>query len=244
MFNWSKHEVDWRYKHRERDKKEEEDNKGEIPMEQNKKTEEQVVKLQAGARGIDVSENNGTVDWDAVVEAGVEFVIIRLGYGRGHLDEEFYDNVQGALSRGLQIGVYYYGYARNHFDARDEAEFLVETLQEAGLTMDKLPMGVWYDMEDADGWKEENNCWDGYLMSEECASFIEVCRANGYDCGVYASLSWLVDVLDVEVFGENVPIWCAQWDSECDWEGAKIWQDCDDFEIDGRAFDGNILMIP
>ena len=36
--------------------------------------------------GIDVSEHNGTLDWAKLKEAGVEFAIIRTGYGQGHID--------------------------------------------------------------------------------------------------------------------------------------------------------------
>ena len=240
MFN--KHEVEWRYKHRERDvetapAEAEEELEALMEDEEDEWEDDDTMMY-----GIDVSENNGTVDWEAVKDAGMEFAIIRLGYGRGHLDEEFWDNVQGALDAGLQIGVYYYSYALSHFDARDEAEFLVETLKEGGLTNDKLPLGVWFDMEDADGYKADNDIWDGYMMSEMCNAFIEVCEREGYTTGVYASLSWLVDLLSPEVWGTDKPIWCAQWDSECDWEDAKIWQFTDDLEIGGRAFDGNILM--
>ncbi len=46
-------------------------------------------------KGIDVSVHNGTVDWQAVKEAGCEFTIIRLGYGNRHLDGSFADNVTG-----------------------------------------------------------------------------------------------------------------------------------------------------
>ena len=59
-------------------------------------------------KGIDVSENNGVVDWGAVKAAGFEFAIIRIGYGKGHLDSQFYDNVNGALKAGLKIGIYHY----------------------------------------------------------------------------------------------------------------------------------------
>ena len=62
-------------------------------------------------KGIDVSENNGMVDWGAVKAAGFEFAIIRIGYGKGHLDSQFYDNVNGALKAGLKIGIYHYSYA-------------------------------------------------------------------------------------------------------------------------------------
>ena len=40
--------------------------------------------------GVDVSEHNGIVNWQEVRDAGIEFAIIRLGYGRGHLDSQFY----------------------------------------------------------------------------------------------------------------------------------------------------------
>ena len=58
--------------------------------------------------GVDVSEHNGIIDWREVRDAGIEFAIIRLGYGRGHLDSRFYENVNGAINAGLSIGVYYY----------------------------------------------------------------------------------------------------------------------------------------
>ena len=61
-------------------------------------------------RGIDVSENNGVVDWGRVA-LGLDFAIIRIGYGRNHLDSQVYNNINGALAAGLKIGVYHYSYA-------------------------------------------------------------------------------------------------------------------------------------
>lgn len=43
-------------------------------------------------KGIDVSEHNGVINWQDVVDDGNEFAIIRLGWGNGHLDARFYDN--------------------------------------------------------------------------------------------------------------------------------------------------------
>ena len=86
-----------------------------------------------GKKGVDVSENNGHINWPALKEAGVDFAIVRLGYGNRHLDSRFYANVNGALDADA---------------AEREAHFLVDTLKDCGLTMDKLPMGVWFDMED------------------------------------------------------------------------------------------------
>ena len=104
-------------------------------------------------KGIDVSENNGYVDWNAVKASGMDFAIIRLGFGNRHLDTNFYENVNGALAVGLKIGVYYYSYALDEPAARSEARYMISVLKDAGLTKDKIEMGLWFDMEDADGYK-------------------------------------------------------------------------------------------
>ena len=127
-----------------------------------------------GKRGIDVSENNGHIDWDAVKEAGIDFAIVRLGYGNCHLDSCFYDNVNGALDAGLDIGVYYYSYALDADATEREAHFLADILKDCGLTMEKLKMGVWFDMEDADGYKRLHYVTDRQMLTE--ADAVQVVR--------------------------------------------------------------------
>ena len=64
--------------------------------------------------GIDVSEHNGRIDWQAVKRAGVEFAIIRCGYGQDYEsqhDDRWLDNVRGATAAGIPYGVYLYSYA-------------------------------------------------------------------------------------------------------------------------------------
>lgn len=194
-----------------------------------------------GKKGVDVSENNGQINWLALKEAGVDFAIVRLGYGNRHLDSRFYANVNGALDAGLAIGVYFYSYALTMEQAEREAHFLVDTLKDCGLTADKLPMGVWFDMEDADGYKSRYSVTDSETLTEMCTAFVTVCELRGYKCGVYASLDWLENRLDTEEF-DDVPIWCAQWDEDCEWEGAVLWQFTDAWEIDGHVFDGNVCL--
>ena len=92
-------------------------------------------------RGIDVSENNGVVDWGRVA-SGLDFAIIRIGYGRNHLDSQFYNNINGALAAGLKIGVYHYSYALLPERAQEEARFVVDTLADCGLSPEKLEMGI------------------------------------------------------------------------------------------------------
>ena len=56
--------------------------------------------------GIDVSENNGPIDWEDVRESGCDFVIVRSSYGLNSRDEKFLEYVNGAHAAGLQCGAY------------------------------------------------------------------------------------------------------------------------------------------
>lgn len=64
--------------------------------------------------GIDVSNFQGNINWKKVKDAGIQFVIIRLGY-RGYgksggiiLDSRFEEYYEGATSVGLDVGVYFF----------------------------------------------------------------------------------------------------------------------------------------
>jgi GH25 family lysozyme M1 (1,4-beta-N-acetylmuramidase) len=188
-------------------------------------------------KGIDVSYHNGAVDWQAVIDAGCEFVIIRLGYGIRHLDRKFADNVNGALAAGLKVGVYYYSYALNVEDAKAEAQFVQEVLQENGM---KPELGIWYDMEDADGYKDRNGMPDNQTITDMCSTFICSLNEAGYSqVGVYASYSWLTGIIDTSRLAEHVLYWNAQWGKSNDFTAAKMWQFTDSMDIDGQTFDGN-----
>lgn len=190
-------------------------------------------------KGIDVSENNRIVNWRDVKAAGIEFAIIRLGFGHKHLDSSFYENVNGAVNAGLKIGVFYYSYAMDADEARQEAEYAAYILKDCGLTPDKLPMLVWYDMEDADGYKAANGMPDRQTITDMCSAFIVAMNQAGYSCGIYANLDWLQKKIDTKQLADYVPYWCAQWGGKCDWPFAKMWQYTNRYEINGRFFDGN-----
>ena len=193
-------------------------------------------------RGIDISENNGVVDWGAVKANGFDFAIIRIGFGKSTLDELFYENINGAINVGLKVGVYYYSYALDELAARTEAEFVANTLYSAGLTSDKLEMGVWFDMEDADGYKERNGRFTRQDITNICSVFINYMWRNGYtNTGLYANLDWLENHIYVDQLG-GCAVWAAQYNSKLDYEGATIWQYTDSENIEGQLFDGNVTL--
>lgn len=195
-------------------------------------------------KGIDVSENNGNVDWEAVARAGYEFAIIRLGYGHGHLDSKFYNNINAAKAVGLKLGVYYYSYAVTEDDAEYEADYIAKILDDCGLGANDLPMGVWIDEEDADGWRERH----GLDMSPEGLQTItnmvtltvnKLWDAGLQPAGVYCNLDWLENHIDMSQTG-GAGLWIAHPDAEDAEVSCMLWQYTFDADINGRKFDANV----
>lgn len=56
---------------------------------------------------IDISAWQENVDWQAVKDAGIEGVILKIGE-HSHLDDMFVDHINKAVENGLQFGVYYF----------------------------------------------------------------------------------------------------------------------------------------
>lgn len=84
-------------------------------------------------KGVDVSKHQGEINWQKVAADGVEFAFIRVGYrayGTGvvYLDEFFDENMKGALSNGIKVGVYFYSQAITQEEAQEEAAFVIEKI--------------------------------------------------------------------------------------------------------------------
>ena len=185
-------------------------------------------------RGIDVSIHNVPVDWQAVKAAGIDFAICRTGYGKNGVDESFQANVEGAHEAGLVCGAYHYSYALTKADAVNEALFCKKIIDDSGVLLE-LP--VWFDMEDADGYKRRH----GFTFTKR--NVTDICRAfldniKPLDCGIYASFSWLEEFIDWRKLGCSV--WNAQWGKH-DYLQGYMWQFTDTLNIGGKLFDGNIL---
>ena len=88
--------------------------------------------------GIDVSENQYEIDWQAVAADGIDFAMIRLGYrgateGDIYLDEYYQANLAGAQAAGIDCGVYFFSQAQTLEEAVEEADFVIESLDGAQL---------------------------------------------------------------------------------------------------------------
>ncbi|HEX3038139.1 MAG TPA: GH25 family lysozyme [Oscillospiraceae bacterium] len=89
-------------------------------------------------KGIDVSCAQRKINWQAVKAAGIEFAMIRAGFGDdiSQKDSEFDNNVQGALSAGIHVGCYWFSYACSVADAIKEAQVMKKIITPYSGKMD------------------------------------------------------------------------------------------------------------
>lgn len=168
-------------------------------------------------KGIDVSSWQGAIDWNAVKKDGIEFAILRSSFGSpspSQVDNQFYNNVNGAQAAKVPIGAYHYGYAVTESEARNEANFFLETVK--GI---KFEYPLYYDVEDSG----TMGTLDRDALTRVIRAFCETVEKAGYYVGIYASLYWLNN----KFYPDQLPydVWVAQYYSEDQYEGHHgMWQ--------------------
>ena len=190
-------------------------------------------------RGIDVSTHNGTLDWEKIRDAGFRFAIIRAGYGRYAVDDQFHANIRGAVAQSIPAGVYWFSYAVSEDAARQEAEKCLETIRGYDLT---LP--VFYDFEyDSVRYAQQQGVTVSKAMYNRFArAFLEEIRAAGYTPGIYYNLDYYRTMVDPAVLGQYC-VWFAQYAASPGISDWSIWQYTGSGTIDGLSgrFDLNEL---
>ena len=188
-------------------------------------------------KGIDVSEFQGKIDWEKVKNSGVEFAILRCGYGMDFSnqdDVEYERNANECERLGIPYGVYLMSYANTVEKARSEAKHVLRLIEGR-----KISLGVWYDIED--------NGTSGAINKETLTNiintFCNTIKNAGYRVGVYANLNWLENKIE-KTIKDNYDIWVAQYYSKCEYEGKYImWQHTSSGKVNGIStnVDMNIL---
>lgn len=157
----------------------------------------------ADRKGIDVSHHNGTIDWEKVNKS-VDFAIIRAGYGMKKMDTRFVSNISGACDAGLQIGVYWFIYAKDTAQAVKNAVRCEECIRDY---KDKITMRVWADWEyDSD----KRNPQTKKSRTAIVRAFCGYLDSKGYEVGVYSNIDYLTGKFeDLSVY----PLWLAKYSS-------------------------------
>lgn len=171
--------------------------------------------------GIDISKHNGNIDWNAVKNSGVQYVILRCGY-RGSAsgvlveDQKFKSNIQGATAAGLKVGIYFFSQAVNEVEAVEEASMTLSLIKKYRITYP-----VYIDVESANGRA------DGISKEARTSvinAFCQTIRNSGYTPGLYANKNWLTEKINTGALG-GCKIWLAQYVAAPTYGGRyEMWQ--------------------
>ncbi|MBP0986928.1 MAG: hypothetical protein J6S92_01450 [Oscillospiraceae bacterium] len=167
-------------------------------------------------KGIDVSVHNGDIDWQKVKSDGIDFAILRAGYGRleSQKDQKFEQNYAGAKAVNLPVGAYWYSYAMTPEEAEQEADAFLSVIKGK-----QFEMPVYFDLEEQkqfDFGKEQ--------VSAIMRAFLKRVESAGYFVGLYGSASSLT-MHTADDIKSWYTIWLAHWVDQTDYSGAYgIWQ--------------------
>ena len=150
-------------------------------------------------KGIDVSSNQGVIDWKKVKAAGCDFAILRSTVKSGAADKQFAANAAGCITWGIPFEVYKYSYALTPTQAVEEAKQVIALLASHGIKC-----RIWWDVEDPSLRKLSRGVLTGLIQSAA-----DTIIGAGYQFGIYTGKSFYEEgVFDTAAF--SCPMWIAR----------------------------------
>ena len=218
-------------------------------------------------KGMDVSKFQGEVDWEKAKAAGIDFAIIRCGYGGewdgqeanwAQDDDQWRRNADECTRLGIPFGVYLYSYATTVEEARSEADHVArllglvgppqEGLEDYTATPYQLSYPVYYDLED--------KSISGIFPEEMAAitqAFFDRLVELGYtgEQGIYASLNWVRARFSDPAFDPwRDNLWIARFSDSLGYTGTyDMWQSTymapgEDYGVQSETVDLDFVMRP
>ncbi len=197
--------------------------------------------------GVDISKHTGKVSFNRIKAAGVDYVMIRLGsrgYSTGQitLDENFKENIEGAIEAELDVGVYFYSQAISQDEAIQEANFVVQNLEPYRAHV-KYPVAfnmgfVSNDKSRIEGLSREDK-------TTVTTSFMEGIKAAGYVPMIYGDKEWLIKEIDMTKL-QDYDVWLSQEEEIPDYPYRySMWQYNTDGVVNGidGGADLNICFV-
>ncbi len=178
------------------------------------------------AVGIDVSQHQGEIDWQAVQDDGIEFAFIRAAYrgtsvGSLAVDTRFSANIEEAQAAGIKVGVYIFSQAITTQEAEEEAAFLISLISAYDLD---LPLVLDYEFDQS----HTGRLAAAELSKEEktgiVLAFCEYVTEQGYSPMIYGNAHMLKEFLQTEEIEKKAAIWYANYNDTVLTESYALWQ--------------------
>lgn len=139
--------------------------------------------------GIDVSEFQGSIDWESVANAGIKFAIIRVGgrYGQSgkiYSDEYYVRNITNAKKYGIRVGVYFFSQAINESEAIEEADYICAIADQYNITMPIVIDTEYLTNGRANALSTQSRTT---IIKAFCNRVVD----KGYEAMIYSNVNWL-----------------------------------------------------
>jgi len=180
---------------------------------------------------VDVSEHQDKINWKKVKAAGINYAVIRAGYGRGNIDKRWKENIEGAIKAGIKnIGVYWFSYAYTNTMAIDEAKYVCNA---CAPYKSKINMPIFFDYEyDSARYAREHNVrvTKSHVTSLH-KMFCEEVKKRGYKVGYYYNYDYKKNYIDIP----SLPYyeWYALYDTSDPQKNTYLQQYSSDDKISG-----------
>ncbi len=181
--------------------------------------------------GIDVSKWQGTIDWNRIKNAGVQFAMIKAGEGTT-VESKFYENLNGAKAAGINCGVYWFSHAGSIEEAEAEAQACLDAI--AGY---QLEYPVVCDFE----YRSRNNnpiADDKTKLTDAIRAFLCKIQQNGYYSMFYTNSDFSQRYLEFERISCDFDIWCAGYSVPEPTMPCGMWQYSETGVVDGTDIYG------
>lgn len=190
--------------------------------------------------GADISANQGEVDFAKLKKAGCDFVMIKIGargYSSGNIvfDKNYKDNLKAAKKAGLDIGVYFCSQAVNKSEAREEADELLDAIEDYDV---RYPIA--FVMETVEGDMARIEALDTDARTTVARAFLDRVKDSGYTAMLYGDKEWLLTMVDMERLSDY-DVWYAQDSKKPDYPYEfGMWQYDSGISINGVS--GKVAM--
>lgn len=183
-------------------------------------------------KGIDVSQYQQSVDFKKVKAAGIDYVIIRAGFGKyaNQKDPCFESHYKAAKAAGLKVGAYWYSYAASVEEAKAEAQTCINAIK--GKTFE---YPIYFDLEERSQFAKGRSFCDSLVKT-----FCNTLEHAGYWAGLYISRSPLQQYISASV-AKRYALWVAEYGSKCNYGRTYgMWQYSSTGRVSGIS--GNVDM--
>jgi|GEM_PF-1660638 len=164
---------------------------------------------------VSVSSGNdySRVDFAKMKASGCQYVILRIGYEaratrQNVIDTAFIEYYKRGRAAGMPMGVYFYQLGDTYEKAVEDAQWVINVIEENNMYFE---YPIYYDIEDMEYGDKPVNLGKA-AMEQLCLGWCETLEAAGYFPGIYGGSWSVLDKLSAD-FKSKYDLWYAAYPS-------------------------------